>query len=55
MRNGLVNWTKMRQIGKHCAIVNDCARLAPYYADNPYVARLITGLPVYSLDTDDVS
>lgn len=54
MRDGLVNWSKMKAIGKHCAIVIDCSRLAPHYPNNEDLSRLITRLPLYSLNDDDV-
>lgn len=54
MRDGLVNWSKMKAIGKHCAIVIDCSRLAPHYPNNVDLSRLITRLPLFSLNDDDV-
>lgn len=56
MRDGLVNWSKMRQIGRFASIVVDCARLAPQNVHDEALSRLIVDLPVYSLnDDDDVS
>ena len=52
MRDSLVNWTKMRQIGQHCLIFEFCTRLVPLESDNDAVARLVSDLPVYSIDGD---
>lgn len=52
MKDGLVNWSKMRQIARHCAIVTDCSRVATEYQHDDNLSRLVTDLPVYSLDSD---
>lgn len=52
MKDGLVNWSKMRQIARHCAIVSDCSRVVNEYLHDDNLSRLVTDLPVYSLDSD---
>jgi hypothetical protein len=52
MKDGLVNWSKMRQIARHCAIVTDCSRVTTEYLHDDNLSRLVTDLPVYSLDSD---
>lgn len=53
MRDGLVNWSKMRQIGKYASAIAHCARLTPHYTHDERLSTLVTGVPVFSLDSDD--
>ncbi|BGP44775.1 hypothetical protein JCM10450v2_000589 [Rhodotorula kratochvilovae] len=50
MRGGLVNWSKMSQMGKSAAIVLDCARVAPKLPVDRTIERCILNVPV--LDED---
>ena len=52
MRDGLVNWSKLRQIGRHCAIVSNCGGLALSFTQSENISRLVAALPVYSIDED---
>lgn len=49
-RDGLVNWTKMKQIGKHCHIVAESSRLNPNYRHSDQLNKLVSELPVYSVN-----
>lgn len=51
-RNGLVNWSKMNQLAEHANVVSNCATLAPRLPNVPEAERLITGVPVLSLEDD---
>lgn len=53
MRDGLVNWSKMRQIGKYASTIAHCARLTPYYTHDERLSKLVTDVAVFSLDSDD--
>ncbi|GAA6047337.1 hypothetical protein JCM3770_001894 [Rhodotorula araucariae] len=50
MRGGLVNWSKMSQMGKSAAVVLDCARLAPALPVDRTIERCLLDIPV--LDED---
>lgn len=53
MRDGLVNWSKMRQIGKYASAVAHCGRLTPRYLHDERLSKLVMDGPVFSLDSDD--
>lgn len=53
MRDGLVNWSKMRQIGKYASVVTHCSRLTPHYPHDERLSQLVMDAPVFSLDDDD--
>jgi hypothetical protein len=53
MRDGLVNWLKMRQVGTYASAVSHCARLAPKYGHDATLFSLVMDAPVFSLDEDD--
>ena len=54
MRDGLVNWNKMRQLARHCAIVTESPRLRPDSANSNDFERYVMKLPVYSLESEEV-
>lgn len=54
-KDGLINWTKMRQIAGRCAVVERPYPIDPHFANDIGASRLITKQPVYNLDDDDVS
>lgn len=53
MRDGLVNWSKMRQIGRYASAIAHCARLTPHYGHDERLSKLVMDVPVFSLDSDD--
>lgn len=50
MRLGLVNWSKLSQMGRSAAIVLDCARLAPSLPVDRVVERCILNVPLLDKD-----
>lgn len=53
MRDGLVNWSKMRQIAKYASAVAHCGRPTPHYPHDERLSKLVMDAPVFSLDDDD--
>lgn len=54
MCDGAVNWTKMRQVAKHCEVTIGCTKYSDVERPAVTACSDILDLPVYNLD-DDVS